>query len=530
MSAPFSARDAADLIDLVHDYPLAWIVTGSAGNLGSSLLPIQLECAEDGTPQRVLGHFGRNNPQLQAIAHDGRATILVLGPQAYVSPSWFRNRQQAPTWNFASAVFAVDVELRDTPDEALERLGSLVEQMERDRPGAWQMSELGERYAGLSARIVGFRARITAVRSTFKLGQDENDPTFADILHGLDTLDQTAVSHWMRRLGSDRPAEALPPALPAPTVPDPDIMQFIDAVRDEGRRLSAAAGHPRDWPSRRRIAEQARAAWNRGGPQMADTRELTAETEAGPVRLRLYDPAPGHSKPALMYMHGGGWAMFSLDTHDRVMRELASATGFTVVGVDYALAPESRYPVAMNQVIGVVRWLHQHGASEGLDPERIALGGDSAGGSLSFGAALKLRDAGEPDLIKAILSYYGGFTPECSPATLQRYGTPADMLTGEEVRAFWHNYIDDLQVRRDPCAVPVLARLQGLPPAFLGSGECDVVTEQNLHMAGALLAAGVNVVARVYPAAPHSFIEAVEVSATARQAIADGARWLKTIL
>ncbi|MDT1823101.1 alpha/beta hydrolase, partial [Acinetobacter baumannii] len=85
---------------------------------------------------------------------------------------------------------------------------------------------------------------------------------------------------------------------------------------------------------------------------IASVTEQVADTEAGPVRLRFYDPAPDTTKPALVYMHGGGWALFSLDTHDRLMREYAARSGMTVIGVDYALAPEARYPIALNQVIG----------------------------------------------------------------------------------------------------------------------------------------------------------------------------------
>ncbi|MFT4255778.1 MAG: alpha/beta hydrolase fold domain-containing protein [Pseudoxanthomonas sp.] len=522
----FAARRPSDLADLVREQPLAWIVTGHAGALGASVLPVQLECDENGRPLRVLGHFGRNNPQVQALAQDPRATILLLGPHGYVSVSWFGDRTRAPTWNYTWAVFDVEVELRDTPEGADALLESLTAQLEADRPAAWRTAEMGERYHSLSKGIVGFHAHVKSVRSTFKLGQDERDDVFADILSGLDILGQTPLSEWMRRFGADRP---LPQALPPPATLDPEIAGFIDDVRAEWRRL--AAGRELDWPARRELAEITRMPWRQGGPQMADTREVIAQTEVGPVRLRIHHPVlPGQPRPTLLFMHGGGWAMFSIDTHDRVMREYAAASGCAVVGVEYALAPEVRYPVALNQVVGVVRWLKTHGAQHGLDPQRLALGGDSAGGNLSFGAALKLRDAGEADAVKAILSIYGGSTPDCSPASLQRYGTPQDMLTGEEVRVFWNNYIGHVRDKRDPYLAVQLADLRGLPPTYLVIGECDVLAEQNLQMAGSLLAAGVKVKAKVYPGAPHSFIEAVAVSATAREAVADGAQWLRQVL
>lgn len=529
MTSPplFATRHPSDLTELVREQPLAWIVSGQPGRLAASVLPVQLECDAEGRPLRVLGHFGRNNPQVRALVHDPRATILLLGPHGYVSPSWFADRSRAPTWNYAWAVFDVEVELRDTPADADALLGGLIAQMEDGRPAPWSAQEMGERYRLLAPGVVGFHAHVTEARSTFKLGQDERDDVFADILRGLDITGHVELGAWMRRFAGDRP-QALPAPQPAPAALDPEIMRFIDDVRASWRRLSE--GRTLDWPARRELAERSRAPWRQGGPEIADTREVTATTEAGPVRLRIYDPAPGQAKPTLVYLHGGGWAMFSLDTHDRVMREYAHAGGIAVVGVDYALAPEARYPAALEQVVGVVRWLKAHGAGHGLDAQRLALGGDSAGASLSLGAALKLRDAGERDAVKAVLSIYGGFTPDCSPASLQRYGTPEDMLTGEEVRQFWDNYIGHVRDRRDPYLVPLLARLDGLPPVFVMTGECDVLAEQNLQMAGSLLAAGVAVKAKVYPGAPHSFIEAVAVSATAREAVADGAQWLRRTL
>ncbi len=489
---------------------------------------MQLQCDCDGQPQRLLGHFGRNNPQVRALAQAPQATILLLGPHGYISPSWFEDRTQAPTWNYAWTVFDVEVELRDTPSDTHALLGGLIGQVEDGRPAQWQTIDMGERYERLAAGVVGFHAHIKSVRSKFKLGQDERDDVFADILRGLDVTAQTELADWMRRFGRERPVSALPQGVPSPTKPDPDIMLFIDDVRTAWRRLSH--GLELDWPTRRHLAEQTRLPWRQGGPQIASIREITAPTETGRVRLRIYDPSPRQAKPALIYLHGGGWAMFSLDTHDRVMREYAHAGNIAVVGVDYSLAPEAHCPVALNQIVNVMRWLKVQGAEYGLDAERLALGGDSAGGNLSMGAVLKLRDAGETDTVKAVLSNYGNFNPECSPASLQRYGTAQDMLSGEEVREYWDNYIGHVRDRRDPYAVPVLARLHGLPPVFLVIGECDVLAEQNLQMAGGLLAAGVTVNAKVYPGAPHSFIEAVAVSSIARQAIVDGAQWLRHTL
>jgi acetyl esterase len=267
--------------------------------------------------------------------------------------------------------------------------------------------------------------------------------------------------------------------------------------------------------------------WCEGGPSIARTEEIFADTRHGPVRLRIYDPVPGTSKPTLGFLHGGGWAMFSLDTHDRVMRELAARAGMTVVGIDYALSPEARYPVALEQVVDVVRWLQANGAKHGLDANRLALGGDSAGGNLTTGALLKLRDEGEGERIAAALNYYAGYSPDCSPQSRRRYGTDADMLSAAEVDTFWNQYISRPADRNHPYTHGLLADVDGLPPFFIGIGECDVLAEQNLAMAGKLLAYGIDVEVKLYPGAPHSFIEAVSVSSIARQALDDGAAFLR---
>jgi acetyl esterase/lipase/predicted FMN-binding regulatory protein PaiB len=527
MSNPtlFEPRSPRDVADLVAEQPFAWVVSNSAGALSATPLPVQIECGADGQPQRLFGHFARSNPHWRAFVEDTRATILLIGPHGYISPSWFTDRTRAPTWNYASAIFEVDIELRDSPEDANRLLRRLAGDLERERPGAWSVDEMGERYAALSKGVVGFHAHVRSVRATFKLGQDERDDVFDDILRGLWDGREHALAAWMRRFdggrGDGAVAAIVPPAKPV----DPEIAGFIDRVIAEGRRLTA--GRVLDWPAKREIVERVRRPWCEGGPMPKRVEEIFAGTRHGQVRLRIYDPAPGTSKPTFAFLHGGGWALFSLDTHDRVMRELAVRAGIAVVGIDYALSPEARYPVAMEQVIDIVRWLQANGAEHGLETDRLALGGDSAGGNLTTGVVLKLRDVGEGHRVAAVVNYYAGYSPDCSPHSRRRYGTDADMLTAMEVDEFWSLYVSRPADRNDPYTHGLLAELKDLPPFFIGVGECDVLTEQNLAMAGKLLASGVNVEVKLYPGAPHSFIEAVAVSSVARQALDDGAAFLR---
>lgn len=534
MTDLFRALRREDIIDLVRQQPLAWIVSGAAGALNATPLPVQLICDADGVPLRVVGHFARCNPQIATLTRDPAATVLLIGPQGYISPSWFGDRTQAPTWNYASVVFDVKVSVLDTPADAQRLLGDLVEQVEGERPGRWHIHEMGERYQRLAAGVVGFEAEIIRVQSRFKLGQDERDDVFADILRGLDILDEPVLSGWMRRFAASRPAHALPSAMPPPPALDPEIKRFIDEVVRVGRSLTGerqkALGRALRWPELREIAEQSRLPWRTGGAVVAETRDELIQSSAGPLRLRIHDSAPGQAKPTLVYLHGGGWALFSLDTHDRLMREYAARSGMAVVGLDYALAPEARYPAALDQVVALVQWLQQNAASIGLSGQALALGGDSAGANLSMGAALRLRDSGHGDTVKAILSNYGGFSADMSPTARQRYGSEADMLSAAEVELFWNNYISGIGDSRDPYATPALAPLHQLPPTFLVVAECDVLAEQSYHLAGRLLEAGNAVKVKAYPGAPHSFLEAMAISRTANQAIDDGAAWLRAVL
>jgi acetyl esterase/lipase len=310
---------------------------------------------------------------------------------------------------------------------------------------------------------------------------------------------------------------------------DADIRRFVAQVNADYARLTGGRELPVN--EMRAVAEEVRAPWAQGGPGMHDVAERVALTEAGPVRLRIYDPGVRERPaPALVYLHGGGWVLFSLDTHDRVMREYAARAGVVVVGVDYALSPEARFPVALNQVVAVVRWLRAHGATIGVDASRIALGGDSAGGNLSICAAIALREAGQGDFVKGLLLIYPAFDRHCSPEALRRFGGPGAVLTAEEVDYFWDHYTGGADVRDNPLATPMRAQLEGLPPMCLTIPECDVLTEQSHQMADRLRDAGVPVDFHVYRGATHSFIEAISIAPLAERAVDDGAKWLHATL
>lgn len=306
---------------------------------------------------------------------------------------------------------------------------------------------------------------------------------------------------------------------------DPEILSFIDAMNADWRRyppLSEMA-----LPQARAAAEEVRARWTKGGPEMAGTRDVVVQTEQGALPIRIYLPQGCETPaPALIYAHGGGFTLFSLETHDRLMREYAAQGGFAVVGVDYPLAPEAKFPRALDLITELVLRLHAEGAAYGVDGARLALGGDSAGANFAVAACLRLRDRDRLGAVKAILSNYGGFKVGCSDAAEAAYGGPDSILSRAESHYYFGNYLNSASEARDPYACPINANLAGLPPSFLVIAEHDIVAEHNTEMADRLRAAGVDAAHKVYRGATHSFLEAMSISALAREAIADGAAFI----
>lgn len=311
---------------------------------------------------------------------------------------------------------------------------------------------------------------------------------------------------------------------------DPEISTFVEQM------ARAWAEHPPFMTlpieEARRVAEEVRAPWRANGPQMARIFEHLVPTSGGSLRVRLYDPGLSDPAPTLIYLHGGGFILFSIDTHDRLMREYALAGNFLVLGVDYPLSPEVRYPTALNQIVELVDWLYAEGGETlGIDPDRLAIGGDSAGGNLSVAAALRLRDRGTPDRLKGLLLNYGAFTTECSDEAEAKFGGSDAVLQRAEMDHYYKSYLGaEGLAQPDPYAAPLLADLTGLPPAFLAIPECDLLAEQSYAMADRMELAGVDVTSVIYRGATHSFLEAMSVAQVARRAIEDGASWVKSVL
>ncbi len=253
---------------------------------------------------------------------------------------------------------------------------------------------------------------------------------------------------------------------------------------------------------------------------VAEVKELQATGPHGPIPLRLYKPLPASTEvlPVLVYYHGGGWVIGDLDTHDTLCRELANMAGCAVVAVDYRMAPEHRFPAAVDDVIAATRWVHRQAASLGLDASRIAVGGDSAGGNLAAVVALAERDSGDLPLVFQLLIY---------PATDQRRGAPSHttnaegyLLTKETIDYFHGHYIVDVAHDLDWRASPLLhADLSKLPPALVITAGFDPLRDEGMDYAVRLTESGNRAAYVCFERQIHGFITMGKVLDEANTAV-----------
>jgi transcriptional regulator len=188
----FEPRTQADLLKLVGEYPLAWVVSADSSGFCATPLPMLAEPGPDGGAASLLGHFALSNPHVAMLRAVPQATILFMGPQGYISPELISKPGWAPTWNYAMAQF--DVQIEFLPQENSQALEKLVYWMERERQAPWTVARMGPRYEQMAQKIVAFRARVQRVRGRFKLGQDETQQTRTEILQKLDNPDMV---RWM---------------------------------------------------------------------------------------------------------------------------------------------------------------------------------------------------------------------------------------------------------------------------------------------------------------------------------------------
>jgi len=308
---------------------------------------------------------------------------------------------------------------------------------------------------------------------------------------------------------------------------DPDMRAFLAAQEIEAAkyppiRLEIPLDPHRD------INDAIAMPLAKGGPAMAETRDRWVSARGRRIFCRLYRPHTDRELPALVYFHGGGWVWASVDTHDRLVREYAAGAEVAVVSVDYALSPEAKFPQAVEECAAVVRHLATHGNEWGLDPSRILLGGDSAGGNLSLATALLLRDDHGPALRGVLASYPVCDANQDTPSYrdfASGYG-----LTREKMAFYWSVYVPHAADRLHPLAAPLRADLKGLPPVLVHLAELDVLRSEGEALVARLRAAGVDVESETFPGVVHGFVRATAQVAKARDAMAKATGWMRRVV
>jgi acetyl esterase len=304
---------------------------------------------------------------------------------------------------------------------------------------------------------------------------------------------------------------------------DPQAKAFLDQV--------AAMGGP---PISSMSPEQARAAFRMlmsmaVGPAEAPvpSEDRTVPGPAGDVPIRVYRPPSERPLPVVVYFHGGGWVLCDLDTHDTMCHRLAAGVPAAVVSVDYRRAPEHRYPAAVDDCEAATAWVSAHAADLGGDPARLAVAGDSGGGTLATMVARRARDKGGPPIAFQLLLYPA---TDMTGSTLVMEYTKGYLLDLDTIYWFGANYFSDDQWRLPEASPLFVEDLTGLPPALVVTAECDPLRDQGEAYAKRLREAGVAVTTTRYAGMIHGFYGFDRVFDAAKRATAETVSALRAAL
>ena len=302
----------------------------------------------------------------------------------------------------------------------------------------------------------------------------------------------------------------------------PDAIRVLELARASGRA-----------PFQTLSVAEARAAYSAGravlqppAADVAEWRDLEIAGPGGTIPLRLYRGLEtGEASAGLLYLHGGGWVLGGLDSHDGVCRRLANAAACRVLAVDYRLAPEHPFPAAVDDAAAALGWLAANAASVGIDPAQLAAGGDSAGGNLAAVLALMAQEGEAPPLLAQLLLYPAtDFAMDTGSYAAMTEGLP---LTAATMRWFIDHYAPEPGLRLDWRASPArAARVDGTPPAFVLTAGNDPLADEGRAYAAQLEAAGVPVTALHMTGHLHGFLTMGGVVPAAGDVLDFAGRWL----
>lgn len=294
------------------------------------------------------------------------------------------------------------------------------------------------------------------------------------------------------------------------------------------------AGQPEWGPIRSVPLEQLRAAVRDSSTQLppppvalAGIADRTIPGPAGEIPVRIYTPEGTGPFPVTVYFHGGGFVVGDLDTQDAIARGLAGGAGTVVVSVDYRLAPEHKFPAAIEDAWAAVRWAAANAGEIGGDPALLAVAGDSAGGVLASAVALLARDAGAPRLAAQINWYGPGIHPIPHEGSAIEFAD-GPVLRLDDAHYFWELYLSDTAQFDDFRASPAKAQSHaGLPPAYIAAAECDPIRDVVEMYGEVLRKADVETEIHRYPGMVHGFVSWVGFLPGAQAAMSDACTFLK---
>jgi len=307
---------------------------------------------------------------------------------------------------------------------------------------------------------------------------------------------------------------------------DPDAAAVYKAFREAGRppyeTLTPAEA--------RAYYLAARPVTNPEPPELAEVRDIPIPAPHGAIDARLYRPKELRTRnglaPGLVFFHGGGWVIGDLEMVDAICRCIANRAECVVVSVDYRMAPEYKFPAPLDDCYAVVTWLAEHAAEIGVDPGRLAVGGDSAGGNLSAAIALRARDEGGPALRLQLLVY--PVTDHSFDTASYKENGEGYLLTKDMMVWFWDHYLNGPNDGDSPLASPLRAKdLSGLPPALVFTAEFDPLRDEGEAFAARLAGAGVSVSHTRFDGQIHGFWTMLAVMPAATKAADEAAEALR---
>lgn len=256
-------------------------------------------------------------------------------------------------------------------------------------------------------------------------------------------------------------------------------------------------------------------------PEVAKAQDMEIPLQGRTLAARLYVPNGVAERPGLtLYFHGGGWVIGTLETHDTTCRALARASGNPVLSVAYRLAPEHRYPAAVEDCYDALVWARDNAAPLGIDPDKLAVAGDSAGGNLAAAVAIAARDRAGPGLRHQFLAYPVTARDFTLPS-YQQNGSGEFFLSTASMEWFWNHYLGEMSAEAAPLAAILdTPDLSGLPEATVITAEFDPLRDEGMLYAARLRDAGVEVDADVAPGMIHGFISMFE-------AVPDAMPWIE---